>query len=108
MGVSIGEGHATYPMLADQAPVSLGATITGIDDRNVGLLVSPLRLRTRPVPAIAQEALALIRLHTGPSSPVGSARSAQGARVVTIRNYLITYTGALPVKHSIPVRCCAA
>lgn len=39
MGVSIGEGHATYPMLADQAPVSLGATITGIDDRNVGLLV---------------------------------------------------------------------
>ena len=26
--------------LADQAPVSLGEAITGIDDRNVGLLVT--------------------------------------------------------------------
>ncbi len=37
--------------LADQAPVSLGEAITGIDDRNVGLLVRrPPRLRTTPVP----------------------------------------------------------
>ena len=28
--------------LADQAPVSLGEAITGIDDRNVGLLVKAI------------------------------------------------------------------
>jgi hypothetical protein len=77
--------------LIDQAPVSLGKAITGIDDRNVGLLVKAI-LQTTPVPSIAQEALALVRLHTGPSSPVGSTRSARGVTLVTVRNYSVTYT----------------
>ena len=29
--------------LADRAPVSLGEAVTGIDDRNVGLLVTAVR-----------------------------------------------------------------
>ncbi len=29
--------------LADRAPVSLGEAVTGIDDRNVGLLVMAIR-----------------------------------------------------------------
>jgi hypothetical protein len=39
--------------LADQAPVSPGDAITGIDDRNVGLLVKAVLLRTAPAPLIA-------------------------------------------------------
>ncbi len=42
--------------LADQAPVSLGEAITGIDDRNVGRAGQggPPRLRMTPVPAITR------------------------------------------------------
>ena len=39
--------------LADRAAVSLGEAVTGIDDRNVRLLVTAIRRQTTPLPTLA-------------------------------------------------------
>lgn len=69
--------------LADEASVSLGEAITGIGDRNVGLLVR--QSSTPPDDASSSDSARGARPGQAalrPSSPVGSARSAQGVRVL--------------------------